>query len=232
MAMMGNPPPLSITLPKRSDLSRTSKPWRRVTLPVDILLLTVEDCEFLSCYHFLKNSFKSYTNVLGHVYFGEMGEDQSSKLRVALIRCSEGSTVPGGSVLVVKNAVTKLRPKAVFSVGFCHGLQRSKTELGDVVVSAKLTQYAPKSAKNAATRVPVSRDVSHLIKHAADGWKAPLVNPSAREIQVRCDGEYLSGPEKVRDKLRCEELVKLYPEAIAIEMEGEGQILIVFILAL
>jgi len=227
-----NPPPLSITIPEMKDLPRTSKDWRDVELPVDFLLLTVKDCEFLSCYQFLKNSFKSYSTGLGFVYFGKMGGHQSPKLRVALMKCSKGSSVPGGSLVVVKNAVTILRPKAVFCVGACLGLQHDKAKLGDVVVSSKLTQYAGKSVCDGevwltgGSRVPVSRDVSRLIMHAGDGWKAPLSNPSMREVVVHCDAEYLSGPEFVQSKLRCDELVAMHPEAMAIDMEGEGESLV------
>ena len=223
------PPPLSITIPKQKDLPTTSSPLEGVKIPVDFLLLTVKECEFLGCYHFLKNSFRSYDKRLGFVYFGEMGEDQSPKLRVALMKCSEGSSVPGGSLVVAKNAVTILQPKAVFCVGVCLGLQRVKAKLGDVVVSSKLSQYAGKIVMDGGAqpmggvRIPVSRDVSRLIMHAADGWKAPLSNPSFREVQVHCGGEYLSGPEFVRSKSRCDELVVMHPEATAIDMEGEGE---------
>ena len=227
-----NPPPLSITIPKMKDLPNTSKDWRDVELPVDFLLLTVKDCEFLSCYQFLKNSFKTYSSRLGFVFFGKMGGDQSSKLRVALMKCSEGSSVPGGSLVVVKNAVSILRPKAVFCVGACLGLQRNKAKLGDVVVSSKLTQYAGKNVSDGkvrltgGSRVPVTRNVSRLILHAGDGWKAPLSNPSMREVDVHCDAEYLSGPEFIRAKSRCDELVAMHPEAMAIDMEGEGESLV------
>ena len=224
------PPPISITIPKRKDLPNKSKLWKDVKLPIDILLLTVKEYEFLSCYYFLKNSFRSNSTRLGIVYFGEMGGDHSSKLRVALMTCSEGSSVPGGSLVVVKNAVTVLKPKAVFCVGACLGLQRSKAKLGDVVVSSKLTQYAGKNVSDGGAqptggaRVPVSRDVSRLIRHAGDGWKAPLAqNSSERDIEVHCDAEYLSGPEFVRAKWRCDELVAMHPEALAIDMEGEGE---------
>ena len=44
------PPPLSIEVTNMRDLPNKSKPWSDVQLPVDILLLTVEDCEFLACY--------------------------------------------------------------------------------------------------------------------------------------------------------------------------------------
>ena len=84
------PPPLSIEVPKMSDLPNKSKPWSDVQLPIDILLLTVKDWEFLACYAFLKNSFKSYNPTLGYVYFGTMGESREEALKVALMRSDEG----------------------------------------------------------------------------------------------------------------------------------------------
>ena len=81
------PPPVSIELPKMCDLPNKSKLWNDNELPVDILLLTVEDCEFLACYAYLKNSFKSYRKDLGPVYFGNMGESESKPLKVALMKC-------------------------------------------------------------------------------------------------------------------------------------------------
>ena len=55
-AQTGNssPPELNNKLPKLCDLSVIFKAWETVELPVDILLLVVEDCEFLSCFAYLK----------------------------------------------------------------------------------------------------------------------------------------------------------------------------------
>ncbi|XP_066020544.1 death domain-containing ATP nucleosidase [Pocillopora verrucosa] len=222
------PPSLAegFTPPKPRNLPRDRTPWGDVKLPIDIMLLTVKDCEFLSCYKLLKNSFKSYTLALGDVYFGGIGIDEP--LKVALMKCQEGSNTTGGSTIVVKNAVTILKPKAVFAVGCCSGLQRCETRLGDVVVCSKMTQYASRIVQSGevqstgATRVPVSRNMLQLIKDAAAGWKPPLRDPSSREIEVHCDAEYLSGPEFVCDKQRYNELIRLYPDAKAIDREGEG----------
>ena len=224
------PPSLAegFTPPKPRNLPRDRTPWGDVKLPIDIMLLTVKDCEFLSCYKLLKNSFKSYTLALGDVYFGGIGIDEP--LKVALMKCQEGSNTTGGSTIVVKNAVTILKPKAVFAVGCCSGLQRCETRLGDVVVCSKMTQYASRIVQSGevqstgATRVPVSRNMLQLIKDAAAGWNPPLRDPSSREIEVHCDAEYLSGPEFVCDKQKYDELIRLYPDAKAIDREGEGQI--------
>ena len=202
-------PELSVKLPKLSDLPAIFTPWETVELPVDFLLLTVEDCEFLSCFAYLKEPFKSYHISTGPVYFGCMGDDQGKKMKIALMRCSKGSDVPGGSLSVSKDAILLLRPKAIFSVGACSGLNREEVKLGDVVVSAKLI--------TAAHKTPPSRDIGNLIKHVADGWKAPLQNADEYNAKVHCDGVVLSISEANSDMNR------KHSEAIAVEMEGGGE---------
>ena len=224
----GDPPKISISLPGISELTQNSKRWRDVQLPIDILLLTVKDCEFLSCYYYINDPFKSYVKGLGYVYFGSLGEDQDGKLNVALMQYSEGSKVPGGALTVVKNAVTQLRPKAVFSVGQFSGMNQETTNLGDVVLSEKLTTYSYQKVtkdgkKSCGFTTPVSRNIAELIQCAGHGWNPPLENPKERKVEV-LSGEVLSGSEVVQAEWRQEELMKSFPGAIAIETEGEGKI--------
>ena len=224
----GDPPKINISLPEISELTQNFKRWKDVQLPIDILLLTVKDCEFLSCYYYINDPLRSYCKGLGHVYFGSFGEDQDVKLKVALMKCSEGCKVPGGALTVVKNAVTQLRPKAVFSVGHCSGMNQESTKLGDVVLSEKLTTYSYQKVtkdgkKFCGFTTPVSRDIAELIKCAGHGWNPPLENPKERKVEV-LSGEVLSGSEVVQAEWQQEELMKSFPGAIAIETEGEGKI--------
>ncbi|XP_044167311.1 uncharacterized protein LOC122951348, partial [Acropora millepora] len=208
------PPKCRVKRSKRSDVPKSSKPWRNADLPIDILLLTVEDCEFLSCFSFLDRPFKSYNKEVGMVYFGYTGNTgDQEKLKVALMKCSKGAAVPGGSLTAVKNAVRVLSPKAVFSVGTCSGLSSDKVKLGDVVISAKLTTAA-------GFKTPVSRHVSDLVRDAPYGWVAPVENPDELEVEVHCDGDILSQTQTAR--CGCADLHLQYPEAIAVETEGEG----------
>ena len=204
-------PRLSFHLPKLTDLPKAYTEWNNVKLPIDILLLTVEDCEFLACLHYLDQPFKSYLRDIGPVYFGFMGNDNEKTLKIALMKCSKGSSGPGGSLTVMKNAVRVLRPKAVFSVGACSGLDHAKTKLGDVVVSSTLTTLAHKT--------PPSRNIGYVIRHAADGWNAPLEDPDIWKVKVHCNGEVLSRSETLSEEI----IIQQYPEAIAVEMEGEGE---------
>ena len=64
-----------------------------------------------------------------------------------------------------------------------------------------------------------------VTKFAAYGWEAPLKNPEDTElVKVHCDGEFLSGPEEIDSEERRQLLVQLYPNAIEVEMDGQGKI--------
>jgi len=172
------PPQLKKNFPTLEDVRTTTKRPNDAHLPVDVLLLTVKDCEFLACYMQLNNPFRWWYEDLGYVYFEDLSESQEDKVKAALIRCFKGSSGPGGSLMSIKNAVYALRPKAVISVGTCCGRNSKETKLGDVVVSATLSE------QSTGMRSYVSKRFLNVIKNAADGWKAPLMNPEAREIKV------------------------------------------------
>ena len=220
------PPQLAVGPPSVKDVTTTLK---QPDLPVDVLLVTVKDCEFLSCYNELKDPYRYYYKDVGYVYFNNV-QSHEEKVKVALLRCSEGSIGPSSSLIAVKNAAPILQPKAVISVGACSGLNPDKTNLGDVVVSAKLATYASKGGtsdqepeQSAGLSSHVSRRFSKIISNCADRWQAPLKNPEDRQIKVHCNGEFLRVPEQIRAEWRRKELVDRHPLATGVEMEGEGE---------
>ena len=206
-----DPPQLMADLLSLRDVKTTKKEIKDVPLPVDILLITARDCEFLACYMQMINPFRCYFEDVGYVYFDGEDERQQEKVSVALVRSYQGAGGPGGTLVTVKNAASLLRPKAVMCVGTCSALNPNKTKLGDVVISAKV---------HATTFV--SRRFLNVIKNAADGYNTPLKNPEAYEIKVHCDGEFLSLQEQVISEERREELAKSCPQATAMEMGGAG----------
>ena len=224
-----DPPELNKALPSLADVDIDKK---NPDLPVDVLLLVVKDCEFLACYNELKNPYRWYFDGLGYVYFSDVGESQE-KVKVALLRCYENSSCPGGSLISVRNAATVLKPKAVISVGACSGLQPEKSKLGDVIVSAKLATYASKVVNNnqehsTGMRSYVSKHFLDVIKNCADGWKAPLKNQAdhsdAQQVPVNNTAEFLTGPEQITSAQRRDQLAETYHQAIAIENVGEGKL--------
>ena len=228
-----DPPEHNVTQLETKKLPNKIVHWTSVQLPIDILLLTVKECEFLSCLsHLNPDFFNSYYKDLGYVYFGDIGDDKM-KLKIAVIQCNMGSTGPKGSVVVVKNAAKILGPKAVFCVGFCGGLNHTKVKLGDVVVSARLITYASVKITESGIRqrgvnVPLKTHLADLIRSAGHGWEAPLKDPGELNVKVHRDGVFLSGPEVVDNNERRKELIRQFPEAIAIEMEGEGKVIVFF----
>ena len=210
---------------KKRDLPphKDSIPWDRVELPVDVMLLTVKECEFLSCVSYLNPGFyKSYHENLGYVYFGKIGEDGNTT-KIAIQSCEMGSD---DAIVVVKNAAVALSPKAVFCVGFCGGLKEN-LKLGDVVISSKLRTYSSVKITESAVEdrnvaVPLNTHLSKLLLDADAGWKPPLKDEV--EVDVITNGVLLSGPEVVDNKDRRAELIRRFPDATAIEMEGRGEI--------
>ena len=228
-------PELNKVLPSLADINTITKPLRDGDLPVDVLLLTVKNCEFLACYSELKNPYRCYFDSLGYVYFSDVDRSQE-KVKVALLKGYENSAGPGGSLVSVMNAATVLKPKAVVSVGTCSSLHPEKCKLGDVVVSAKLATYASKVVINnqehsTGMRNYVSKRFLNVIKNCADGWKAPLKNvaDAQQEVQVHTAAEFLSGPEQVISGQRRDQLAETNPQAIAMENEGEGKLTVVFV---
>lgn len=219
----GDPLELRINCLSMRDVKAKTKDPKDANLPVDVLLLTVKNCEFLACYNELQDPYKCWFDGLGYVYFSHVDQSQEEKVKVALLRCYKNGIGPGGSLISVKNAASKLRPKAVISVGACTGLNPNKTKLGDVIVSAKLTTYQGRST---SLRSCVSKRFLDIIKYSNCGWEAPLKDPAAQEIQVHCDGEFLSGPEEISAEWRRQQLAELHPDAVAVETEGEGELML------
>ncbi|XP_074608141.1 uncharacterized protein LOC141860865 isoform X5 [Acropora palmata] len=210
-----SPPQLSVMLKQAKDIQILAKHWDDVDHgPIDILLVTAEECEFLSCLPFLEQLFKSYIHGIGFVYFGCMGGASSQeKLKVALMSCSKGSATPRGSLTVAQSAIRVLQPKAVVSVGICTSLVSEKVRMGDVVIPSKLI-----SAEGLCT--PISPCFGDLARDAPYGWVAPLKNQGELEVKVHCDGDILS--QSLTEKCQYDDIFKHYPGAVASDTEGKG----------
>ena len=213
------PPQLSFKLKKTGDVPKSTEVWSDDHLPItDILLLTAESCDFLSCFSFLDQPFKCYAREIGYVHFGRMGDvSDQEKLKVALMKCSIGAATPLGSSTVVQKAVRVLGPKAVFLVGTCISLGLEKARIGDVVISSR-------RVTTEGFKTPASPHLGSLAQDAPYGWEAPLKHPDEREITVHCNGDILS--LSLREKCQSMNICEEYPEAIAIETEGEGILLL------
>ena len=204
-----SPPELSFEIPEISELPEISSDWENDKLPIDILLFAVKDDEFLSCFAYLKEPIvTSYHRITGRVYFSSIEDERGHKIELALMRCSKYQDGPGGALSAAKDAISLLRPKALFSVGACHSLKDTKVKLGDVVVSSKLI--------TPAFQMPPSRNMNIVIRNIADGWKPPLKNANGYKPKVHL-GALLSISAANKD------IISRYPEAIGVEEEAGGE---------
>ena len=137
------------------------------------------------------------------------------------MKCQRGSVTAGGSAVSVLAAVRVLRPKAVFLVGVCYSLKSIEVKLGDVVISEKLITCVP-SSEQFGDKVPLKSLPLRLIPNAGDGWKAPLKDPRALEVKIH-RGDFLSVPGEIDNNECCETLIKRFPQAVAMELEGQGK---------
>lgn len=218
-----NPPEVTIKLLKARDLKIAYK--EKVEQPIDFLLLTSGEHEFLSCLSVLNPGFmRSYLPELGYVYFGDVGGDGATKVKIALVMTRRTSC----SICVEAScAVRILKPKGLISVGHCASLNRTKAKLGDVVVSKCLATYADikvgaDGIEERGVRVPMPRGFSDLVDKVVEFWNAPLHSLRDLDVKVHSKGEFLSGPELVQSPERCAQLTSRHPFAVAIEQGGEG----------
>ena len=68
------PPQVCFEKKNAGDFPKSAETWSDDHLPIDIILLTVESCDFLSCFSLLDKPFKSYNKEIGYVYFGVIGD--------------------------------------------------------------------------------------------------------------------------------------------------------------
>jgi nucleoside phosphorylase len=223
-----SPPELNFTLPTLQEIQPKHYAWEsndiQSQLPTDIVLITANDHEFISCYSYVNKVKRSFHHDVGIVYFGKFGDEN---VNVALVRSQMG---PLPAMMVVSHATEKLNPKVVLFVGICASLNETKAKLGDVIISAKLATYASKKVtaddrpEHRGVKENVSVKMARLILSAADGWQAPLKDANGLDPKVHGQAVMLSGPELVNSDKRRLELLKYFPDAIGLEMEGEGML--------
>ena len=197
---------MSLTVPKMSDINVSIKNWSDVQFPIDILLQTVEEFEFLSSFAYLKNPFVSHDQDVGDVYFGEIGQ-----LRVALVK-SHGNTTPVDYVVSSEKAIIKMRPKVVFLVGVCGSLDAAKVRRGDVlIISDNISSKGMRAFK--------SNRSSSLVRFVGEGLMAPLQDPDDREARIPRGDLLLCA----QDRNMSEELIQSHPDASAIKARGKSE---------
>ena len=209
--------PPDIHLISRRDVHAAEFPWNGKT--VDVVLLTVNEREFLAAYEILEDPSTALVGDLGPVYFGGVG-----KVEVALVESEMGANNNSAAQETCKKAVRLIKPKDIICLGVCFGLLEEKQNLGDLLISRNIQRYSQVRVNADGLRMPrgdsylVNSELYKLFKDGQNGWNSQL---SGRSVKVHT-GTILSGPELIDNAERRLELKTMYPEALGGEMESEG----------
>ena len=189
-----------------------------------ILLVTVTDVEIeetrskLTPLDGYKGVIKVFKDSFTY-YIGKFG-----KYAVALVQTgSMGSMSSTGSIITVKTALENMKSKIVIMIGIAFGVDESKQNIGDVLISETIIPYnlkrvgedgiIPRGVEEQASSLLIGRFKSITT------WENLLENNNkAKKIIAKI----LSGEELIDNKSRRDELLIDYPEAKGGEMEGAG----------
>jgi nucleoside phosphorylase len=140
-----------------------------------------------------------------------------------MVQSEMGSGGQGGSILTIQEAIDALHPAAIVMVGIAFGIDQSKYQIGDILVSQQIVGYEPQRVgtgpQNEPTIIPrgdrssASPRMLSRFRAAAHYWQAPP------KVEF---GLLLSGDKLVDNQDFRNQLLSLEPEAIGGEMEGVG----------
>lgn len=188
----------------------------------DVLLITATEIERDTVLDLVKKSSGRDQNLRfgrRRTYF-DLG--MIGGARVSLVQCEMGSGAPGASHATVVDAIDDLHPHCVLMVGIAFGVNPTKQELGQILVSRQLQCYELQRVGTSSfghpnielrgDRATASTKLLGRLRATAASWDGARV----------AFGVLLSG-EKLIDNIDFRDCIAtLVPQAIGGEMEGAG----------
>lgn len=189
-----------------------------------ILLVTATELETKYTHAQLK-SLDGYDKILklfeGDLtyYIGKFGN-----YKVAHVQSSMGSISRSSSIMTVSKALELLKSKIVIMVGIAFGIDESKQNIGDILVSESIIPYNSRRVGKddivqRGIEAPASKLLLNRFKNAITTWEHITdENIKVKMITTRL----LSGEELVDNLEYRNKLVKTFPDSKGGEMEGAG----------
>lgn len=198
-----------------SDLSKV------ITVGV-VLIVTATDIETVSTHEKLK-PIDGFDNILtvyngAHTYyFGKFG-----KYNVAHVQSNMGAIGRESAIMTISKAISTITPKFVIMIGIAFGVDKSKQNIGDVLISEGIIPYDSVriGEKNVyrGQNAPTSKVLLNRFK-SVKSWEYLLEDENKAS---KICAQILSGEELIDDIERRNELIRQFPHAKGGEMEGAG----------
>jgi purine-nucleoside phosphorylase len=181
------------------------------------LIVTATDLEDRILQQVLDEKGFSQPVVVNDERFSYIERFRADVGRIFHLRTSAGSGGASGAFIMGKNAIDRLNPKYVISVGICFGLQEKKQNLGDVVVSEMIHDYEKQrvSKERPEDRGATRESAPQLLSRA----RANQVLWTKSNLHI---GTIVSGEKLVDDEDFRASLLHLQPNPIAGDMEAWG----------
>ena len=151
-------------------------------------------------------------------YIGKFGN-----YAVAHVECGDmGSSSSLGSITTVLSAIDNINPKFVLMVGIAFGVDGTKQNIGDVLVSKTIITYESQRIGDNDVWRGIKSESSSLLRNCFKNnrdWEYILPNNEKAKAEL-CD--ILSGEKLIDDIEYRKELQKKFESAKGGEMEGTG----------
>jgi len=214
--------------PQAPNLNISYSPFRQPSKPrFDVLLVTtVNDHEYNAVYDIARDRLgRELKPVFGARTYYDL--ETIGGVRVALVRSEMGSSSPGATLATTMQAINDLQPRYIIAVGILFGVNPDKQKIGQIFYSRQLQSYNlmrigtdertggyrinPRDDKTTANPQFLSR-----VRDAADHWPEGKSGDKPQGILL------LSGDKLVDNVDFRDQLLDLFPEAEAGEMEASG----------
>jgi nucleoside phosphorylase len=140
-------------------------------------------------------------------------------LTVRLVQCQMGSGGVGSSLQTVSKAIEALEPRAIVMVGIAMGVDKNRQDIGDVLISRKLTLY---EQRRMGEKEMLRGDRASAPGLLTSRFEAAIsVAPADQTFKVR-PGLILTGEKLIDEPGFRAEVLAWEPEAVGVEMEGAG----------
>jgi len=142
---------------------------------------------------------------------------------VVHVQCVMGSATPGGSILSVSHAIRTWKPCAIIMVGIAFGIDESRQQIADVLVSRQIVPYEPQRIGAGETQTRgIKAQAGPILYDRFTNARNWLYEESGLRPSKILPGDLLSGEKLIDNKDFRDALVTGFGQVIGGEMEGCG----------